>query len=125
MLILNCNCSILHSRVYKYTIQSQDITLLYPSPRAFRSKLKCHLFKHSYPYTFNRSPSPHERHPHLTIRLFSEHQSIPADKTHSGFTKRWRHRTVKNVRYIVAIISYIHTYGGKVPGDGICPGLMW
>jgi len=25
----------------------------------------------------------------ITIRLFSEHQSIPADKTHSGFTKRW------------------------------------
>jgi len=30
----------------------------------------------------------------ITIRLFSEHQSIPADKAHSGFTKRWRHRTV-------------------------------
>ena len=25
----------------------------------------------------------------ITIRLISEHQSIPADKTHSGFTKRW------------------------------------
>jgi len=36
------------------------------------------------------------------MRLFSERQSIPADKTHSEFTKRWRHRTVKNVRYIVA-----------------------
>jgi len=23
----------------------------------------------------------------ITIRKFSEHQSIPADKTHSGFTK--------------------------------------
>jgi len=30
----------------------------------------------------------------ITIRLFSEHQSIPADKTHSRFTKRWWHRTV-------------------------------
>jgi len=24
-----------------------------------------------------------------TIRLFSEHQSISADKTHSAFTKSW------------------------------------
>ena len=39
----------------------------------------------------------------IAIHLFSEHQSIPADKTHSGFTKRWQHRPVKNVRYIVAI----------------------
>jgi len=31
----------------------------------------------------------------ITIRLYSEHQSIPADKTHSGVTKRWRHRTVE------------------------------
>jgi len=31
----------------------------------------------------------------ITIRLFSEHQSIPADKMHSGFTKRWWRRTVK------------------------------
>src|SRR6218665_865525 len=38
------------------------------------------------------------------IRLFSEHQSIPADKMHSEFAKRWRHRTVENVRNIVAII---------------------
>jgi len=29
----------------------------------------------------------------ITIRLFSEHQSIPADKTHSVFTERWRHST--------------------------------
>src|SRR6218665_1300605 len=36
-------------------------------------------------------------HNSITIRLFSEHQSIPADKTHSGFTKRWRHHTVKMV----------------------------
>ena len=47
--------------------QSQDIIIirvLYPStPRAFHSKLKCHLFKHSYPDPSDRSPSPSERHP--------------------------------------------------------------
>ena len=32
---------------------------------------------------------------------------VPADKTHSGFTKRWIHRTVKNPRYIVAIIIIV------------------
>jgi len=31
----------------------------------------------------------------ITIHLLSEHQSIPADKTHSGFTKRWWHLTVR------------------------------
>src|SRR6218665_244178 len=40
--------------------QSRDIIfirLLYPSPRAFHSKLKCHLFKHSYPDPSDHSPS--------------------------------------------------------------------
>jgi len=41
----------------------------------------------------------------IIIHLFSEHQSIPADKTHSGFTKRRWHCTVKNVRCIVAILA--------------------
>ena len=46
--------------------RSQDIIfsrLLYPSPRAFHSNLKCHLFKHSYPDPSDHSPSPPERHP--------------------------------------------------------------
>src|SRR6218665_3973877 len=44
--------------------QSQDIRLLYLSPpRAFHLKLKCHLFKHSYPEPSDHSPSPPERHP--------------------------------------------------------------
>src|SRR6218665_3825113 len=41
--------------------QSQDIRLLYPSPRAFHSKLKCHLFKHSYSDPSDHSLSPPER----------------------------------------------------------------
>jgi len=39
--------------------KSQDIICirhLYPSPRAFHSKLKSHLFKHSYPDPFDHSP---------------------------------------------------------------------
>src|SRR6218665_2231536 len=32
-------------------------------PQAFHSKLKCHLFKHSYPDPSDHSPSPSERHP--------------------------------------------------------------
>ena len=31
--------------------------------RAFHSKLKCHLFKHSYPDPCDHSPSPSEQHP--------------------------------------------------------------
>src|SRR6218665_1162952 len=40
--------------------QSKDIHLLYPSPRAFHSKLKCHLFKLFYPDPSDDSPSPPE-----------------------------------------------------------------
>ena len=36
--------------------------LAYSSPTAFHSKLKCHLFKLSYPDPSNHSPSPPERH---------------------------------------------------------------
>src|SRR6218665_556866 len=42
--------------------QSQDIRLLYLSPRAFHSKLKSHLFKLSYPDPSDHSPSPPEQH---------------------------------------------------------------
>src|SRR6218665_1284021 len=46
--------------------QSQDIIfirILYPSPRAIHSKLKCHRFKNSYPNPSDHSPSPSEPHP--------------------------------------------------------------
>src|SRR6218665_285935 len=33
------------------------------TPRAFHSKLKSHLFKHSYPDPSDHSPSPSQQHP--------------------------------------------------------------
>jgi len=53
-------------RLHRRHCQSQDIVfiwLLYPSPRLFHSKLKCHLFKHSCPDQFDHSPTPSERRP--------------------------------------------------------------
>src|SRR6218665_3331032 len=54
-------------RLHRRHCQSQDIIvicLLYPSPcRAFHSKLKSHIFNHSYPDPSDHSPSPSQQHP--------------------------------------------------------------
>jgi len=55
--------------LHHHHCQSQDIIfirLLYPSlpnPQAFLSKLKCHLFKSSYPDSSDHPPSQYKRHP--------------------------------------------------------------
>jgi len=45
------------------------IRLLYPSPRAFHSKLKCHLFTNSYPDSFDHPPSQSKWHPSIKAAM--------------------------------------------------------
>jgi len=73
-----------------------------------------------------RAPAEVTQFNSITIRLFSEHQSIPADKAHSGFTKTWRHRSVKKVGYLypsrtpMIHIGYAPSVLVRVKGEDIC-----